>query len=144
MQSRNTEYCFFVPLYSMIRVKAATVEEAKEKVVGEVDMSGLIPLGETESFCIMTDGDVELFEVNGQEQENLAIGKPTYENLHRKLGEITLQLNALAGDTAGPSGAAWQDIAKNLAKDMRGYARMLEQLYQGTVQRPIVFPALEE
>lgn len=61
-------------------------------------------------------------------------------------------LEVLAGDRMGPSGAAWQDVAGTAATNLRKLAGMLDSLRQGEThyagrfpwEGPVVFPSPTE
>lgn len=54
-------------------------------------------------------------------------------------------VRVLAGDTVGSAELTWQDVARNLASNLRQYADLLEAAADGNVRRgPVVFPSLDD
>ena len=75
-----------------------------------------------------------------------------YETIKAKLETIIGEFDILSGDTVGPSGASWQDVAGTCAVNLRSLASFLDSVRGGTgrhadrfpITGPVVFPSLRE
>ena len=65
-----------------------------------------------------------------------------YDEAKALLGDIINGFESLSGDTMGPSGKTWQDIATQTARDLRKLANRLDEAITGNViNGPVVFPS---
>lgn len=68
-----------------------------------------------------------------------------YETACEVMRSALADLETIAGDRAGMSGASWQDHAGTAAIALRELAGMLDSARQGRViEGPVVFPSIEE
>jgi hypothetical protein len=68
-----------------------------------------------------------------------------YDAARTTLKLIEEDLRVLAGDTVGPSGLSWQQVADRLAVLLRAYAEMLDDARAGRVDGgPVVFPSPDD
>ena len=50
----------------------------------------------------------------------------TYSNLKRTLDAIKTDIDILSGETVGPSGSTWQDVAGTCAVNLRHLATLMD------------------
>jgi hypothetical protein len=82
----------------------------------------------------------------------MANSKPyRYEEARKLLASIIGDLNILSGDTVGPSGVSWQDVAGTLACNLKVLALRIEAARagcltsaRGVTESPVVFPSIAE
>ena len=65
----------------------------------------------------------------------------SYKRARETLRTILGDLDILSGDTMGPSGVTWQDVAGTCAVNLRHLASLIEEARKGNVSDgPVVFP----
>lgn len=65
-----------------------------------------------------------------------------YETAKKLLSTVLDDFRVLSGDSVGPSGMSWQEIALNTGCKLRVLADMLDEARKGEVRDgPVVFPS---
>jgi hypothetical protein len=70
--------------------------------------------------------------------------KATYAKMRQSLIDALDDLEILAGNVVGPSGASWQEIAGTCATNFQVLAWQLEAARQGNHESAIVFPSAKD
>ncbi len=70
--------------------------------------------------------------------------RATYDRMKKEIEAIVADIQILSGDTVGPSGATWQDVAGTLAVNLRALAGIVDEWRKGNAEPFCSFPGLDD